>query len=72
MLKLEVKRMKPSKLLPEEVEVLETEESNVEDIEHKNITESEDSHNDSDLAEPSLVDVLEALDISNFFFINFR
>ena len=35
-------------------EVLEPEEINVE-----NITESENSHNNSDLAEPSLVDVLE-------------
>ena len=40
-------------------EVLEPEESNVENIEDNIITESENSHNNSDLAEPSLVDVLE-------------
>ena len=59
MLKSEVKRIKPSELLPEEGEVLEPEESNVQNIEDNNITENENIHNNSDLAEPSLVDVLE-------------
>ena len=45
MLKSEVKRIKPSELLPEEGEVLEPEESNVENIEDNNITENENIHN---------------------------
>ena len=59
MLKSEVKRIQPSELFPEEGEVLEPEESNVENIEDNDITENENIHNNSDLAEPSLVDVLE-------------
>ena len=59
MLKSEVKRIKPSELLPEEGEVSAPEESDGENIEGSDGTESEDSNNESDFAEPPLVDALE-------------